>query len=109
MGQVESALSVIQPEDLVSWFPVDAVIHDGKPAIEWMKVAGVEFTEPFFHQTIQRVKAENTSQTLLTEFDLLLRAEKVFDRISRICRYTRELRCWKKEDGINVKWVVVVV
>jgi hypothetical protein len=81
MGQVESASSAIQPEDLVSWLPVDATIHDGKPAIEWMRSTGVEFTEPFFHQTIERVRAEGTSQQLLTEFDLLLRAEKVFDSV----------------------------
>jgi hypothetical protein len=81
MGQVESAPSAVQPEDLISWLPVDATIHEGKPAIEWMKSIGVEFTEPFFHQTIQRVRAEGTSQEILTEFDLLLRAEKVFDSV----------------------------
>ena len=81
MGQVGSAPFAVQPEDLVSWLPVDATIHEGKPAIEWVKSIGVEFSEPFFHQTIQRVRAEGTSQELLTEFDLLLRAEKVFDSV----------------------------
>ena len=81
MGQVELAPSGIQPEDLISWLPVDASIHNGKPAVEWMRLPGVEFTEPFFGQTIERVNAECGSQRLVSEFDLLLRAEKVFDSI----------------------------
>ena len=81
MGQVESAPSGIQPEDLISWLPVDATIHNGKPAVEWMRLPGVQFTEPFFSQTIERVNADGGSQRLVSEFDLLLRSEKVFDSV----------------------------
>lgn len=81
MGQVELDPSGIQPEDLISWLPVDATIHNGKPAVEWMRLPSVEFTEPFFSQTIQRVDAEGGSQRLVSEFDLLLRTEKLFNSV----------------------------
>jgi hypothetical protein len=81
MGQVEPAQSAIQPEDLISWIPVDATLHDGKPAIEWMELKDVLFTEPFFDQTIQRIRSDGTRQRYLTDFDLLLRTEKLFDSV----------------------------
>jgi hypothetical protein len=66
-------------EQLLSWLPVDAVIHNGQPAIEWMDVGDVEFTEPFFNETIARINAEQSRQTLVAEFDSLLQLEKVAD------------------------------
>jgi hypothetical protein len=81
MGQVESTLPAPEPSDLISWTPVDAVIQDGKPVIEWMDLKAIEFTEPFFHQTIERARAAGTTNRLVTEFDVLLRAEKVFNSL----------------------------
>ena len=79
MGQVEPAPFATQPEDLISWLPIDACIRDGKPAIEWMDLAGIEFTEPLFQQTLGRVNSDR--RRLVTDFDLLLRTGKVFDSL----------------------------
>src|SRR5262245_34432433 len=81
MSQVELTQSVIRPEDLLSWLPVDATIDNGRPMIEWMELSDIDFCEPFFSQTIERVKSGGDRKHLLTEFDFLLRTEKVFDSI----------------------------
>lgn len=60
-------------EQLRSWLPVDAVIHDGRPAIKWMDVDDVAFDEPFFHETILKLKSH---RTVITELDALLQLEK---------------------------------
>jgi uncharacterized protein (DUF433 family) len=64
---------------LLSWLPIDAVIHEGQPVIEWMDVGDAEFTEPFFNETIARLNADHSRPTLLAEFDSLLQLEKVAD------------------------------
>src|SRR5215475_15776445 len=69
-------------EHLKSWLPVDAVISNGRPGIEWLDMTGVALTEPFFHQTVARVKKERVfSPPLITDFDELIRVEKVSDSL----------------------------
>jgi hypothetical protein len=69
-------------EHLKSWLPVDAVISNGRPGIEWLDMTGVALTEPFFHQTVARVKKERVSSPpLITDFDELIRLEKVSDSL----------------------------
>ena len=69
-------------EYLKSWLPVDAVIKDGHPGIEWLDMSGVALTEPFFHQTVARVRKETASSLpLITDFDELIRLEKVSDSL----------------------------
>jgi len=63
-------------EQLRFWLPIDAVIHEGRPAIKWMDVGDAEFKEPFFHETIASLE---TQQTAISELDLLLQLEKVAD------------------------------
>jgi hypothetical protein len=77
----QSRSSSFNLEQLRSWLPIDAVIHDGQPAIKWMDVGDVDFTEPFFNETIARINAEQSRATLLTEFDSLLQLEKVVDSL----------------------------
>lgn len=70
-------------EHLKSWLPVDAVINDGHPGIEWLDMTGVVLTEPFFHQTVARVRKERASSLpLITDFDELIRLEKVSDSLT---------------------------
>lgn len=65
-----------------SWLPVDAVINEGRPGIEWLDMSGVAFTEPFFHQTVARVRRERgLSLPLITDFDELIRLEKISDSL----------------------------
>ena len=69
-------------EHLKSWLPVDAVINEGRPGIEWLDMRGVALTEPFFHQTVARAKKERSSSLpLITDFDELIRLEKVSDSL----------------------------
>ena len=62
--------------------PVDAVVANGRPGLSWMNMAGVRLDEPFFQQTVDRVKAEQSyAPELFTEFDTLVQVEKTFDSV----------------------------
>ena len=60
--------------------PVDAVVVDGRPGLLWMDLRDVAFTEPFFQQTIDRVRTDNREERF-TEFDALLRLEKSIESV----------------------------
>lgn len=60
--------------------PVDAVVLDGRPGLSWMDLGDVSFTEPFFQQTVDRVRAEGRAERF-TEFDALLQFEKGLDSV----------------------------
>ncbi|HEV2835955.1 MAG TPA: hypothetical protein VGW58_11590, partial [Pyrinomonadaceae bacterium] len=63
--------------------PVDAVVVNGRPGLSWMNMAGVRLDEPFFQQTVDRVKAEHPyDRELFTEFDTLVQLEKTFDSVA---------------------------
>ena len=68
--------------DLKGWLPIDAVVVDGRPGLAWMELDGVDFLEPFFQQTIDRVKSEQPARReLFTEFDTLVQLEQTFDSV----------------------------
>jgi hypothetical protein len=68
--------------DLRGWMPVDAVVMDGRPGLSWMNMAGVDLAEPFFQQTVDRLRSEKPAgEELFTEFDTLVQLEKTFDSI----------------------------
>ena len=60
--------------------PVDAVVVDGRPGLQWMDMSGVSLAEPFFQQTVERAKRQNRRE-LFTEFDVLLQLEKQLDSV----------------------------
>lgn len=63
--------------------PVDAVVVDGRPGLLWMDLRDVSFTEPFFQQTIDRVRAEHPNRAeRFTEFDALLQFEKTVESVA---------------------------
>ena len=69
--------------DLRGWMPIDAVVVNGRPGLTWMDMSGVSLTEPFFQQTIDKLKAEHSDrEELFTEFDTLVQLEKQFDSVS---------------------------
>lgn len=69
--------------DFRGWMPVDAVVVNGRPGLAWMDMTGVSLTEPFFQQTVDRLKAEHPDrQELFTEFDTLIQVEKQFESVS---------------------------
>jgi hypothetical protein len=78
--EFESGLSDIR--GLKGWLPVDAVVVEGRPGLSWMNMEGVCFSEPFFQQTVERVRMERPARgELFTEFDALLQLEKVLDSV----------------------------
>lgn len=64
----------------MSKLPVDAVVEQGRPAIEWLDMTGVTLTEPFFHQTVARVK--ETRNSVLSDLNELIRFEKGTDSLA---------------------------
>ncbi len=72
----------IEIPKLKSWLPIDAVIVEGRPGIEWMEMPGVEFTEPFFHQTVARVRKERAAEIRITGLEELIRVEKIADSLA---------------------------
>lgn len=68
--------------DLKGWLPVDAVVVDGRPGLQWMDMSGVSLAEPFFQQTVERARADGSNRReLFTEFDVLLQLEKSLDSV----------------------------
>ena len=70
-----------EAEQLKWWLPVDAVIDGGRPAVEWMDMREVSFNEPFFHETIERIKANGTAQSVVTDLGFMLQMEKICDKV----------------------------
>ncbi|HXQ73421.1 MAG TPA: hypothetical protein VN844_23175 [Pyrinomonadaceae bacterium] len=69
--------------DLRGWMPVDAVVENGRPGLAWMDMTDVSFAEPFFQQTVDKLKAEHPDRReLFTEFDTLIQLEKQVDSVS---------------------------
>ena len=64
------------------WMPVNAVVVDGRPGLLWMQMADVSFAEPFFQQTVERVRAAHPErEERFTEFDALLQLDKVVPHV----------------------------
>jgi hypothetical protein len=69
-------------EQLRSWLPVDAMVWQGRPALEWVNMSGVVLAEPFFDQTVARVRKDpGSGLPLITSLDELVRLEKVSDSL----------------------------
>ena len=67
---------------LKGFLPIDAVVVDGRPGLQWMDMSGVGLAEPFFQQTVERAKSDgNNRRELFTEFDALLQLEKQLDSV----------------------------
>ena len=70
------------PHNLQGWLPIDAVVADGRPGLLWMSMAGVDLAEPFFQQTVDRLRSElPTREERFTEFDALVQLEKEFESV----------------------------
>ena len=62
--------------------PVDAVVVDGRPGLAWMNMSDVELKEPFFQQTVDRVREDEPWRGgVFTEFDALLRLDQHLPRV----------------------------
>ena len=73
-------MSASKADELRSYFPVDAVIREGKPQIEWVRMADTRFREPFFHQTVERARA--ASPSVFTDLDMLLQVATTVPALS---------------------------
>ena len=69
--------------DLQGWMPVDAVVVEGRPGLSWMNMAHVDLAEPFFQQTVDRLRLEHPDRReTFIEFDTLVQLEKTFDSVA---------------------------
>jgi len=75
------AIPLPEIEQLRSWLPVDAIVWQGRPALEWLDMSGVVLAEPFFHQTVARVRKTAAALPVITELSELIRLEKVSDSL----------------------------
>ena len=76
------SLADVEVESLKGWLPVDAVVANERPGICWMDMRGVKLSEPFFQQTVERLRAEVRARPeIFTEFDALIQLEKVSDSL----------------------------
>ena len=69
-------------ENFKGLLPVDAVVVEGRPGLQWLDMSGLSLTEPFFQQTVERAKTDGSNRReLFTEFDVLLQLEKQLDSV----------------------------
>ena len=75
-------LAGVEVESLKGWLPVDAVVAKERPGLCWMDMQGVKLSEPFFQQTVERLRAELPARPeIFTEFDALIQLEKISDSL----------------------------
>ena len=80
--------------DFKGMLPVDAVVVDGRPGLQWMDMTGISVADPFFQQTVDRAKADGTKRReLFTEFDVLLQLEKQLDSVQPTGLIFHSSRC----------------
>jgi hypothetical protein len=60
---------------LKGWLPFDRLVAEGLPYLRWLDFAGVELSEPFFEQTVERVRSLRPRE-VLTDLDALIELEK---------------------------------
>lgn len=71
---------LLDARELRGWLPVDASVEGGRPLLRWLDMRGVGLDEPFFQQTVERVRTERgPGAKLYTDFDALIQLEKVAD------------------------------
>lgn len=69
---------VADAEELRGWLPVDALVCGGRPYVRWMDMRGVRLAEPFFHQTVERLRREFPARAeIVTDIEALLQFEKI--------------------------------
>jgi hypothetical protein len=69
--------------DFHGWMPVDAVVVNDRPGLAWMDAGEARLTEPFFQQTVDRLRAEHPARgERFTEFDILVQLENTFDSVA---------------------------
>lgn len=73
-------MGFVGAEELRGWLPVDAFVEGGRPLLRWLNMEGVRLAEPFFEQTVERVRRERPGgEEWLTDFDALVQLEKTAD------------------------------
>lgn len=65
----------LTPGDLAGWTPIRVDWEGGRPAVDWCHMEGMEFTEPFFDETVRRA--------LRHPFRLLFRRRTDIDAVGR--------------------------
>jgi len=76
--RLQSDLVDFDARQLVNWLPVDALLVAGQPCVKWMEMRDVPLAEPFFFQTVERVKkGQPHAAEVLTGLEALIQLEKI--------------------------------
>ncbi len=71
---------LIEVERLKGCLPVDALVSDGQPYIEWMEMSDVTLSEPFFQQTVEKARMKHPARNdFITDINALIQFEKLAD------------------------------
>lgn len=71
---------LVEAGELAGWLPVDVSIEGGRPLVRWLDFRGARLSEPFFEQTVRRVRGgRHGAAELLTDFEALIQLEKSAD------------------------------
>ncbi|HWS52776.1 MAG TPA: hypothetical protein VN228_01505 [Pyrinomonadaceae bacterium] len=74
------AARLVGAEEFAGRLPVDAVVEGGRPLLKWLDAGGARFDEPFFEQTVERVRRERPGgEEWFTDFDALVQLDKNAD------------------------------
>ncbi|PWT94047.1 MAG: hypothetical protein C5B55_03365 [Blastocatellia bacterium] len=73
---------MVDVQNLKGWVPIDAVVSEGRPGLLWMNANGEEFSEPFFQQTVERLRTKQPKPIeWFSDFDAALQLEKLAETI----------------------------
>ncbi len=68
-------------EKLKNWAPVSIEFGKSMPVIKWRDLRTIDFREPFFFQTVNRVREEDKDGEVTTGIGELLRLENLVDSV----------------------------
>ncbi len=68
-------------ERLKNWAPVSIEFGTSMPVVSWRDLRSLDFREPFFFQTLNRVREENKDGEVTTGIGDLLRLENLVDSV----------------------------
>lgn len=77
---VGRAARLVDAAEFAGRLPVDAFVEGGRPRLRWLDMSGVRLEEPFFEQTVERVRRERPGgEEWLTDFEALVQLERRSD------------------------------
>jgi hypothetical protein len=68
-------------ESLKGWAPVEMEFGESLPIVKWQDLKKIDFSEPLFFQTLQKLRESDSSSEICTGIDELLKIQSNLDSI----------------------------